>query len=196
MESSEGSIHHDGDKQSSSKADSWTGIYNMYAQDLFRFGSQFTHDRELVIDSIHDVFFSLLKKQRKMEKIDSIKSYLFSSVYRTIIYHVKRNGQVRPEENLVNEFSIEFSVQSKLISDEAHKQKMTDIKGAMDKLSSKQRQVILHYYYDGFLHEEIAAIMGLKNAHTVSKLLSRAIKSIRENLVLLTLLLLSWLSAK
>ena len=169
-------------------------IYHQYVQDLFGFGSQFTRDRELVKDSIHEIFVSLITNREALGKIRSIKSYLFTSVYHRIINYIKRNSTFENEtpKNNYWEFNIEFSAQSRLIMEESNREKLNRIKSAIKNISTKQRQAILHYYYDGFVHEEIAMIMGLKNAHSVTKLISRGLKAIRESMVTVVFLFMTY----
>ncbi len=167
-------------------------VYHKYVQDLFGFGSQFTRDTELVKDSIHEVFVSLITKRQSLGKIRSLKSYLFASVYHRIIYNIKKNNAFKAEKQTAGylDFNIEFSVQSRLIMDESKQEMLKKIRSAIKKIRPKQRQAILHYYYDGFIHEEIASIMGLKNAHSVTKLISRGLQAIRESIIVM-----AWLAA-
>lgn len=168
-------------------------IYHRYVQDMFGFGSQFTHDRELVKDSIHEVFASLIARRQSLEKIRSIKSYLFAAVYHRIIYDIKKNTTFKNknQKNNYREFNIEFSVQNRLIMEESNREKLNKIKSAIKNIGARQRQAILHYYYDGFVHEEIAMIMGLKNAHSVTKLISRGLKAIRESIAVVVVLFMT-----
>ncbi len=167
-------------------------VYHQYVQDLFRFGCQFTSDRELVIDCIHEVFVAISSKQRRQNKIHSIKSYLFTATYRQIIYHLKRRkfSDIENRKNNLLEFDIELSVETRLILDESHREKLNKVKKAIKKISRKQRQAILHYYYDGFLHEEIAAIMGLKNTNSVAKLIARGLRAIKDGIITIAALLI------
>ncbi|MCG8323407.1 MAG: RNA polymerase sigma factor [Cytophagales bacterium] len=168
-------------------------IYHRYVQDMFGFGSQFTRDRELVKDSIHEVFASLIARRQSLEKIRSIKSYLFAAVYHRIIYDIKKNTTFKNknQKNNYREFNIEFSVQNRLIMEESNREKLNKIKSAIKNIGARQRQAILHYYYDGFVHEEIAMIMGLKNAHSVTKLISRGLKAIRESIAVVVVLFMT-----
>lgn len=159
-------------------------VYHKYVQDLFGFGAQFTPDRELVKDSIHEVFVSLITKRQSREKIWSLKSYLFTAVYHRIIHNIKKNDVFMAKKQTADlDFNIEFSVQSRLIMDESKREMLKKIRSAIKKIRPKQRQAILHYYYDGFIHEEIASIMGLKNAHSVTKLISRGLQAIRKSIM-------------
>ena len=165
-------------------------IYNQYVQDLFRFGCQFTNDRELVIDSIHEIFVAISTRLPQRNKIFSIKSYLFTATYRQIIYQIKRRkfSETANQENSHLDFNIELSVETRLILDESHREKLDKVKKAIKNISKKQCQAVLHYYYDGFLHEEIAAIMGLKNTNSVSKLIARGLQAIKESITTIAFL--------
>ena len=155
-------------------------VYGKYVQHLFRFGSQFTHDRDLVLDCIHEVFMSLLKSGNDLNNIKSLKSYLFKALYREIINQLKKNrltltGTAENEPN----FSIEISPQASMIETEKQKEIIHRLNTAVNQISAKQRQAILNYYYDGLTHQEIAEVMGLQNKKAVSKLISRGIKALR-----------------
>ena len=155
-------------------------VYGKYVQHLFRFGSQFTHDRDLVLDCIHEVFMSLLKSGHDLNKVKSLKSYLFKALYREIINQLKKNrfkptGAAGEKAN----FLIEISPQAAMIETEQQKEIIHRLNTAVNQLSAKQRQAILNYYYDGLTHQEIAEVMGLQNKKAVSKLIARGIKALK-----------------
>ncbi len=170
-------------------------VYNKHVHDLFRFGNQFTQDKELILDSIHDVFVVLITKPKLLRKIKSIKSYLFTSLYHRIIYQLKRNKKSENYNKQISDtdFKIEFSEQSRLIFSESKMEDMQKVKEAINQLSGKQRQAILHYYFNGFLHAEIADIMSLKSANSVAKLIARGLNTLRQLVQAISIMLISLL---
>lgn len=162
-------------------------VYSQYARTLFRYGHQFTTDKEIIMDAIHDVFVNLIAKKHL---VTSVKAYLFTSLYHRVIYLLKDPNKPDLSTNSDESFQIAVDMEESLINTELQKEKMNQVRHALRKLSSKQRQAVLLYYSDGFTHKEIAGIMGLSNTNSISKLIARAIKAVRGNLLSISILLL------
>ena len=166
-------------------------VYNQYVHDLFRFGSQISRDKEIVKDCIQDVFVTLLRRNIPVSKVNSIKSYLYKSLYRAILEKIKKERKYllgHPVFDNFEGFEIEISSESRIIDEEAYRLKITKLNEQLKHLSKKQKQAILLFYYDGFSQEEIAEIMNLKNQNSVTKLVRRGLDSIRRNIIISLLL--------
>ena len=166
-------------------------VYNQYVHDLFRFGSQISRDKEIVKDCIQDVFVTLLRRNIPVSKVNSIKSYLYKSLYRAILEKIKKERKYlldHPVFDNFEGFEIEISRESRMIDEEAYRLRVTKLNEQLKHLSRKQKQAILLFYYDGFSQEEIAEIMSLKNRNSVTKLVRRGLDSIRRNIMLSLLL--------
>ena len=166
-------------------------VYNQYVHDLFRFGSQISRDKEIVKDCIQDVFVTLLRRNIPLSKVNSIKSYLYKSLYRAILEKIKKERKYlldHPVFDNFEGFEIEISKESRMIDEEAYRLRVTKLNEQLKHLSKKQKQAILLFYYDGFSQEEIAEIMSLKNRNSVTKLVRRGLDSIRRNIMLSLLL--------
>ena len=166
-------------------------VYNQYVHDLYRFGSQISRNKEVVKDCIQDVFVTLLQRNIPVSKINSIKSYLYKSLYRAIMEKTKKERKYLLNHQVFDNFEgfeIEISSESRIIDEEAYRLKVTRLNEQLKHLSRKQKQAILLFYYDGFSQEEIAEIMSLKNQNSVTKLVRRGLDSIRRNIILSLLL--------
>ncbi|MDN5200082.1 RNA polymerase sigma factor [Fulvivirgaceae bacterium BMA10] len=168
-------------------------IYGKYVHDLYRFGNQISHHKEIVKDCIQDVFATLIRRKISIGKINSIKSYLYKSLYRAIIEKLKLERKYLIDHPILDHlsgFEIEISSESKVIHEEAYRLKVARVNEQLKKLSKKQKQAILLYYYEGFSHEEVAELMNLKNKNSVTKLVRRGLDSIRQNIVISLLILI------
>lgn len=163
-------------------------IYIVHVKMLFRFGRQFLQDRELLKDCIQDLFINLKKTKDASVKVTSIKSYLFKALYRNIQHTLKIDSRfVKGEDfRLDTAMADQVSVEMKWAGEEESASLKNRVSEALNKLSAKQKHVIIHYYYDGFTYEEIAGIMGLSDKSSARKLLHRALDGLR-NLILLVL---------
>ena len=161
-------------------------IYNQNIHHLFRFGFQYSKDRELIQDCIQDIFISIGRKKDASQTIHSIKSYLFKALYRELIYKIKKDKKYQKsdfDDDSIG-FEIEVSTESHLIHQENIREKISKVTLELNNLSKKQRQVILHYYYDGLTYDEIAQVMGIQHKNTVAKLIKRALDHLRQNVVI------------
>ncbi len=165
-------------------------VYNLYVEDLFRFGFQYTPSEEIIADSIHDVFLVLITKKQLLENIQSLKAYLFTALSRQIIHSLKRRKLLDQKVAEMEAFKISFQVESRMITEEIHQERLLKVKDAITKLSKKQRQAILLYYSDGFTHQEIAMIMGFRHTNSAAKLIARGIREIRKYVTSTTILVM------
>lgn len=165
-------------------------IYVVHVNMLFRFGRQFVQDRELLKDCIQDLFINLKKTKDASVEVTSIKSYLFKALYRNIQHALNKDSRfVKGEDfHLDKAMSDQASVEMKWAGEEETVGLKNRVSKALNKLSAKQKQVIIHYYYDGFTYEEIAGIMGLSDKSSARKLLHRALDGLR-NMILFVLYL-------
>ncbi|MEQ9287804.1 MAG: sigma-70 family RNA polymerase sigma factor [Cyclobacteriaceae bacterium] len=157
-------------------------IYNTYVHKLLRFGIQFA-PREVVKDSIQDLFFYLKKRTRSKLNVQRISPYLYKALFRIISTKQEYSKNFLSEKELVEvkDWHINVSDEIKLIERESQEERSERLKKSLRELSRKQRQAILLYYYEGFTHNEITDIMGLKNKSSVRKLIHRAIDSLKNN---------------
>ncbi|MCG8308501.1 MAG: RNA polymerase sigma factor [Cytophagales bacterium] len=165
-------------------------LYSKHVRDLFRFGSQISKDKEIVKDCIQDVFTALIRRNIPVEKVKTIKSYLYKSLYRAIIEKARTERKYltgHPALDHLDGFEIEISGESRMINEETHRLKVIKVNEQLKNLSKKQKQAILLYYYEGFSHEEIAELMHLNHKDLVRKLIRRGLDSIRRKILMFVL---------
>lgn len=158
-------------------------IYRKYVKSLFNYGCQFTADRELVKDCIHDLFVSLKRKHRILADIKFIKPYLFKSLRNDIIRTVnKKQKYLSYDEQVAQEFKITIAHESKLIDEELFLESREALNRAFKDLPPRQREAVLLYYYEGLSYKEIAQILDIKMVKSARKLIYRAINNMRKGI--------------
>lgn len=166
-------------------------VYSKYVHDLFRFGNQIVKDQEIVKDCIQDVFAGLVKNKKSLDGVHSIKSYLFKALYREILDKSKKDCRYflgHPLLENFDGFEIDLSYESRMIDDDNHRTKLKKLNDELTKLSKKQKQAILLYYYEGMTQGEVADIMSLKDKNSVTKLIRRGLDTLRKVLPTITIL--------
>ena len=162
-------------------------LYDRYADSLFTYGSQFSSDRALVLDAIHDVFLNLYKYRKNLADTDSVEYYLMRSLKNCVLKSVKakQSARVLNETNL-NTVS-ETTFEDKLIGSEIQKEYSYKLTKAMGNLSKKQRKSLFLRFTEGYSYDEIAELMNI-SVQSARTNIYRSIKTLRQNLQTIFLL--------
>jgi RNA polymerase sigma factor (sigma-70 family) len=161
---------------------SFYNLYDRYADQLFKYGSHFLKDKELVKDSIHDLFLELHKYRTKLSETNNVKYYLFRSLRRIIYKAQVKVIPLRVNENEHTPFDLPvFSHEDQLIAEESRQEQFKALNEAMKKLTNRQREGLSLKFEHGYSYPEIAQIMGvsIESARSVTYL---ALKELRKSL--------------
>ena len=84
-------------------------IYSEFIDALFAYGIKISHNRELVKDSIQDIFIDLYRYEIDLKKPESLEFYLYKSLKRNILKKVKKYRKTKSfEETDYVEFDLTF----------------------------------------------------------------------------------------
>jgi RNA polymerase sigma factor (sigma-70 family) len=171
--------------------EAFTQLYNYHIEDLLTYGYRVTSDRQLIRDSVHDLFLYLWRTRDNLSDTDSIKFYLYRSLRNRIVRNIEKNNHVAIDfADLFGNIIGELSFEDDLINNEQLNEQQQRLKQAIQQLPKRQQEIIQLRYYHDFSFDEIAEMMHINN-QSVRNLLHRAITELRQHF---TLLLLFWLS--
>jgi RNA polymerase sigma factor (sigma-70 family) len=167
-------------------------LYQKYAPVMLRYGGKITADRELVKDSLQQVFFTIWRSKESIGNPANIKNYLLKALRCELIK--KLNHHETTHESLPDNyhFEAEESYETALIqlqAAEITRQKIADL---LTKLPARQREIIFLRYYANLKYDEISAIMDIEQ-ESVYKLTYKAIKKLHTLLQQSAILLLMYL---
>ncbi|MDN5202128.1 RNA polymerase sigma factor [Fulvivirgaceae bacterium BMA10] len=174
----------------------FTHIYNLYFYDLCRYGSRICGDRELIEDSIQDLFVEIWRSRKQHPQVHSLKYYLFKRLKRKIIKKLIDDRKAPIDRNILEDydFKIVFSHEAELISQQITKEQQTKLLKALNQLTRRQKEAITLRFFDGFSNEEVASLLAM-NTKSVRNLIYRAMvvlkKHVPKSLVLLLVALLT-----
>lgn len=152
----------------SGDSDAFNVIYSFYYQMLYNFGKRFLKETE-VEDCIHDTFLDILKYKNSGTKVGNVKAYLFKCL-RNQIYKVKKTTQLQFD---LNEGAIPYD------DDDQNKELVLNhLKGIINKLSPREREIVYLKYFQNFNNIEISELLDI-NYQTVRNILANAIKKLR-----------------
>ncbi|MCF0074605.1 sigma-70 family RNA polymerase sigma factor [Dyadobacter sp. CY261] len=149
---------------------------------LFQYGCKFSKDRELVKDSIQDLFLVLWEKRGNLNPDAAVKPYLMASLRRLMHRQVSSRawvgGEALQEED--DYFDIEFSVEDEYIANEAIAVRSGQLEKLLNALPRRQKEVVYLKFFQELSREQIAEVMAI-SPQTVSNLLQIAIKHLKAH---------------
>ncbi len=158
-------------------------IYEHYIDELLTYGYRITNNRQLIKDSIQDLFLHLWNSRERLSETDSIRFYLFRSLRNRILRNIENHKETHLPDITLYPGLAELSFEDSLIATEQESATTASLKKAIDKLSRRQQEVIQLRYHHNFNNEQIAEMMHISN-QSVRNLLSRSLHQLREYLEL------------
>lgn len=145
-------------------------IVRKYRDPMFNHALYVLKDYQEAIDVTQEVFIKAMRESRFFNPEFKMKAWLFrvtSNLCFNIIRNRKRRGTIlesipQPTSTPANQVELVFS-------DEQQK----SIMGALDRLSTEHRQILMLRYYSDLSYAEIADVLGIKLGTVMSRL-SRA----------------------
>lgn len=161
---------------------------------MFQYGHKFTRDRELIKDSIQDVFLEILEKRNRLSSDIPPKPYLLASLRRRLHRLEQRQRWMVPGYTEEVGFEIEFSSEHYLILSEDTGNTVRQVTTLMNELPERQKEVVYLRFFQNLDRDEIADLMQIQ-PQSVSNLLQSAFKLFRKQWKpVISLLLPSFLS--
>ncbi len=155
-------------------------IFETHSDILYRYGNAITSDKEVVKDSIQDIFIELWHSRSRLKDTDSIRFYLFKVLRRKIYKNLDIRVDLKEDFNGIV-FENETSIEAKMIENENRTQRLQTLAEAIKDLSPRQREVIELRFYQGFSYEQIAEITDI-NLQSVHNNMHRALTVLRQRL--------------
>lgn len=155
-------------------------IYLQHSNALFDYGCRFAVDKDMVKDSIQEVFCTLIKSHKHLGETDNVRLYLLKSLKRRIIREIKKN---RKQPGLLSDEDFQFDLRwSENLDDqmnELNEDKRELVFRAMEELTERQKEAIYLRYNRGLEYEEISFMLNI-NYQSSRALIHRAIEKLRE----------------
>ena len=137
-------------------------------------------DKEIVKDTIHDLFVKLWNNKSNLGDVTALRAYLLVALRSTLYNNLQKISR-KPVEQLSENtpFEMVFSVESDYIKKESALADNQKLKEALELLTPRQKEVIYLRYFEEMEYAEIAAIMNI-TVKGVYKLTARALETLRQ----------------
>lgn len=155
--------------------DAFAALFREHYETLFRFGSKFTRDAELLEDCIQELFIELWQAKSEAPVL-SVKAYFLKALKYKLLKAFRKRGRLLPLNS--DDIVFEWSHETFLIAEQESTEKRQLVINAIQRLSNRQREIIYLKYYQNLSYEEVSEIMNI-NYQVARNLLYQAIKSLK-----------------
>jgi RNA polymerase sigma factor (sigma-70 family) len=166
----------------------FTALFLAHYDALYNYGVKLVDDEELVRDSMQELFQKLWERRASLEAVETVKPYLFKALRHRISDTIKiaNRRTARQQSYHEEEFELVYTPDDFVLSEQLSSTQNAQLLALLNELPKRQREVLYLKYFDGFSYEKISEVMGL-TAQSVRNLVYRAIKTLKELLLLLFL---------
>lgn len=154
-------------------------IYRQYVDSLYAYASCFISDKCLVEDCIQDLFIKIYQNRKSLKETDNIKLYLFVALKHQLFNSLRKEVESISLEDAAPVFSIEYTVEDRMIEREQDASKNERILEMLKTLNPHQKEIIYYRFEEGLSYEEIGLLMEMK-AQSAQNIVQRAFKKLRE----------------
>jgi len=147
---------------------------------MYRLGMKWCNDRELVLDSIQDLFENLWQQRNKLAAVKWVKAYMLKMFRRLLIRKLKKNRKNTTQPLSDTLWVPEFTEEDFIISNEVRADVAMKVSLALNELSERERQVLYMRFYLEMDYTEIAEYLNL-NYQVIMNYTSRAFRKLRDN---------------
>lgn len=161
----------------------FSSLYQSYVHILYQYCSQFTLDKPLIKDCIHDLFVELWKNRGTIGDTTSVRFYLMASIKRKLVRHINAYQKNTSNEDIPVEYwHINTpSHESEVISGEEYDMTNHHLSSALERLPRRQREAIYLKFYMNMSNHEIAELMKI-NIQSVYNLVFGALSNMKRHM--------------
>lgn len=151
-------------------------IVYKYKDQMYRLALSIMKNKDDAEDVLQDVFVKCWEQKKRIEKSDSIKSYLFKMTRNRCLDVLKKHSRKYENEQLINHESM-HTIENNL--DQIEKLKIVNM--LIDKLPEQNKTIIRLRETEGMEFDEIEKITGLKQDN-IRTILSRTKKKLKQQI--------------
>jgi RNA polymerase sigma factor (sigma-70 family) len=155
-----------------------TAFYNLYKGRLLGICRRYARTEAEAEDIFQEAFIKIFKNLHNLEKLESVNSWVKSSVIRTAIDHYRQTIHEREQVGYENIIEKADSQDDNIFSNISRDQ----VLGIINTLPDGYRMIINLYLIDGFAHADIAEMLHISEGTSKSQL-SRGRELLKKELL-------------
>jgi RNA polymerase sigma factor (sigma-70 family) len=158
-------------------------LYSHFVQPLYTYCMGITNDKDLIKDSLHDLFVEIWKNHASLGPTTSVKFYLMASIKRKIVRQLE--SQLK-NQNHHEAYQYQFmedmpSAERQLVMVEEEHMSHKTMYASLNKLSKRQKEAITLKYFENMDTDQISEQMNI-NPQSVYNLIFGALRVMKEHM--------------
>jgi RNA polymerase sigma-19 factor, ECF subfamily len=150
------------------------GYFHEYAEGLRRYAFTLLRDEDESKDAVQAVFLKIWEKKEELDSKQSVKSYLYTAVYRHCL-NIKRHEKVK-QRHIASGNEPVMEVEDRMVRTEDSRQ----IMASLENLPPRCKEVFMKSRLEEKKYAEIAIEMGI-SVKTVEVQMGKALKMLRKH---------------
>lgn len=170
------------DKMLTGDRDALGKLMHSYFRPLANYGLRFTTDKEVIKDSIQELFIVVWERRSHLAVAVNVKSYLFSSFRRLLLRTLKKmhkTATLTLDSSYLENFALILGVDDKIIQTEHAIKLSKHFNILISSLPERQKEVVYLKFFESLSREEISHILEIA-PQTVSNILQIALGKLRQ----------------
>lgn len=142
--------------------DSFKEIYELFVDDLYRYGYNLVRNKELVEDCLHELYLHLYNQRTKLGTTDNIRFYLYKALRRRITDTLKKLNKFDSDDYIFD--NVDFLIQShesQLIDEQLLDRKKQLVISELNKLPKRQKEILYLIYMKGLTYNQASEVMEI-----------------------------------
>lgn len=158
-----------------------SNVYHLMYPKLLAFGLKQVGSKELIKDSIQDLFLNIWEHRKNLSSVHNVESYLYLSLKHKIFENLKRQKSIdhRNRSYIDNTLDNKDDNQETLIYSDQFINILRNYIHVLNKLTYRQKQIIYLKYYEGLSTNEISYTLNIRT-QSVYNYLHESMKKIRS----------------
>ncbi len=161
-----------------------TQIYTENIDLLYNYGLKLIPDKELVKDTIQEVFYDLIRTRSNLSSTYNIRFYLMLSLRRKLFRENRKKFLTSDfdDEVLQISFDNDSNAEQEIIVTETDNFNKSRLNNLLSKLTRKQKELLYYKFECGYEYDQICQLLSI-NYDSARKLLYRTLSSIRKQIL-------------
>jgi RNA polymerase sigma factor (sigma-70 family) len=153
-------------------------FYDTYVDKLFISAMAISNDRELIKDTLQDVFVELWKYRKTISEVKNPQAYLTRILKSLLFKKLKARRLSNIDADLATVAADELNAEELMIFSGTETINHSRLQNAVSTLSKKQQLVLKLRFYQNMSYSEIASKLGMKD-QSVNNLVFRTFRRLR-----------------
>jgi len=164
-------------------------IYHREVQELYNYGTSICSSRDLIKDTIQDLFLEIWHRKEYLSQTNNIRFYLLKALKFKLIHNLKKAYKEDNYQSNPAEPEYEFSTEQIMIESQIRKEKVQQLLSSYSKLPDRQKEVLNLLYFENHSYDEISELMNI-NVSSVYTLAWKAISALKNSLTYLIIIII------